>query len=153
MSQRISVERVIDGTPAEIYAVVTDPAAHVQIDGSGMLVATPESRPVSAVGDTFTMEMDRAPLGDLPMGRYAVVNTITAIEPDRLVEWAVGGEGRTPIGHVYGFLIEPVTEGTTRVTSYCDWSGLHPKLVGKITFPVVPAAMMEQTLERLARLI
>lgn len=153
MSQRISVERVIDGTPAEIYAVVTDPAAHVQIDGSGMLVATPASRRVSAVGDTFTMEMDRAPLGDLPMGRYTVLNTITAIEPDRLVEWAVGGEGRTPIGHVYGFLMEPVTEGTTRVTSYCDWSGVHPKLVGKIDFPVVPAAMMEQTLERLARLI
>lgn len=151
-SQRISVERVIHASAADIYAVVTDPAAHVRIDGSGMLVEAPDAEPVKAVGDTFSMEMDREPLGDLPMGRYAVLNTVTAIEPHRLVEWTVGTAGRTPIGHVYGFVLEPVDDSTTRVTSYCDWSSLHPKLVGKIEFPVVPPSMMEQTLERLAAL-
>ena len=152
-SQRISVERVINAPAADIYALVTDPAGHVRIDGSGMLVEAPDAAPVSAVGDTFRMEMDREPLGDLPMGRYAVINTVTAIEPDRLIEWAVGGEGRTPIGHVYGFRLEPVDDTTTTVTSYCDWSGLHPKLVGRIEFPVVPASMMEQTLARLDQLL
>ncbi|MCW2866684.1 MAG: hypothetical protein JWR20_872 [Marmoricola sp.] len=152
LSQRLSVERAIHASAADIYALVCDPAGHVRIDGSGMLVEAPDARPVTAVGDTFAMEMDREPLGDLPMGRYAVLNTVTAIEPGRLVEWTVGTEGRTPIGHVYGFVLESVDAVTTKVTSYCDWSGLHPKLVGKIAFPVVPASMMEQTLDRLAAL-
>lgn len=152
MPKRISVERVVHASAADIYALVTDPAGHVRIDGSGMLVEAPDGRPVTAVGDTFTMEMDREPLGDLPMGRYSVLNTVTALETDRLVEWTVGSRGRTPIGHVYGFVLEPIDDTSTRVTSYCDWSRLHSKLVGKIAFPVVPASMMEETLDRLAEL-
>lgn len=149
MSQRVSVHRTIEAPAARIYALVTDPAGHVRIDGSGMLVEAPDAERVSAVGDVFLMEMDREPLGDLPMGSYAVANTVTRLEEDRIVEWAVGGEGRTPIGHVYGFELEPLSETSTRVTSYCDWSGLQPKLVGRIEFPVVPPVMMEQTLARL----
>jgi len=34
--------------------------------------------------------MDREPLGDVPMGKYKVLNTVTRIVPDELVEWNVG---------------------------------------------------------------
>jgi hypothetical protein len=48
------------------------------------------------------MAMDRAPLGDLPIGKYTVVNTVTQIVPDALVEWNVGTPERSAAGHVYG---------------------------------------------------
>lgn len=45
-------------------------------------------------------------LGDVRLGKYKVVNTVTHIESDRLIEWNVGAPGRTPIGHVYGYELD-----------------------------------------------
>lgn len=150
---RVSVVRSMAASAERIFAVVADPRGHVHIDGSGMLVAAPQASRLAAVGDAFRMDMDREPLGDIPIGRYDVVNTVTAFEPDRRVEWNVGAAGRTPIGHVYGYELEPLGDTGTRVTSYCDWSGLQSKLQGKVAFPVVPLAMMERTLDRLQLLV
>jgi uncharacterized protein YndB with AHSA1/START domain len=147
--QRVSVHTEVDAPAERVFALVTDPKGHVAVDGSGMLVAAHDAEPVTAVGDTFGMDMDREPLGDLPMGKYTVLNTVTRYEPDRLFEWTIGMPGRSPIGHVYGYELESLSAGRTRVTSYCDWSGLHPKLRDRVTFPVVPAEMMQATLERL----
>jgi hypothetical protein len=147
--ERIWVSKTISAPPARIFALLIDPNGHVAIDGSGMLLEAPGAVPVQRVGDTFRMEMDREPLGDLPMGRYHVINTVTRLEKDRLVEWNVGASDRSPIGHVYGYRLEPVDEHHTRVTSYCDWSGLNPKLRGRIRFPLVPPAMLSATLDRL----
>ena len=150
---RVSVVRSIAAPAGRIFAVVTDPIGHVRIDGSGMLVAAPDATKVNAVGDVFRMDMDREPLGDIPIGKYDVVNTVTAFVSDRLIEWNVGAAGRSPIGHVYGYELEPLGENRTRVTSYCDWSGLQPKLQDKVVFPVVPPEMMERTLDRLQSLV
>jgi hypothetical protein len=156
-AERVEATLIVRVPAAAVFAVVSDPAGHVRIDGSGMLVAAPDAHPVHAVGDQFVMDMDREPLGDLPMGRYEVVNTVTRIVPDELIEWNVGTAGRSPIGHVYGFELRQEQDGSlppvTRVTSYCDWSGLNPKLRGRVTFPVVPVAMLESTLDRLRNLL
>lgn len=150
---RISVSRVLAASAAEVFDEITDPQGHVRIDGSGMLVATSRAARLAAIGDSFTMDMDREPLGDLPMGRYTVVNTVTRIVRDRLLEWSVGGQGRTPIGHVYGYELEPLPDGGTRVTSYCDWTDLHPKLRERLSFPVVPASMLEASMDNLQALL
>ncbi len=152
-TERIAVNRRIAAPADAIFAVVTDPNGHVAIDGSGMLVAPEDAAPFRAVGDTFVMHMDREPLGDIPLGKYDVLNTCTRIEQGTLVEWAVGAPGRTPIGHVYGWQLDAVSDTETDVTNYCDWSGLNPKLQGKITFPVVPARMLDASLDRLAEVM
>ena len=62
-----------------------------RIDGSGMLEAAPDAQPLTAVGDTFDIDMDRTPLNDIPgLVKYSVRNTVTQIEPGRLVEWTIG---------------------------------------------------------------
>lgn len=65
--ERVTIRRRIAAPPEAIFAVVADPAGHVAIDGSGMLVAAPDAAAVTAVGDTFIMNMDREPLGDIPL--------------------------------------------------------------------------------------
>jgi len=152
-TERHAATRQIAAPAAAIFAVVTDPAGHVSIDGSGMLVAPEGATPFAAVGDSFVMHMDREPLGDIPLGKYDVLNTCTRFEQDRLVEWAVGAPDRTPLGHVYGWELVAVDDGTTEVTNYCDWSGLNPKLKDKITFPVVPIEMLEASVARLAEVV
>ena len=59
--KRVSASRRIAAPADVIYAIVSSPAGHVQIDGSGMLVST-ESQVPRKVGDTFAMHMDRTPL-------------------------------------------------------------------------------------------
>ena len=83
---RVSATRRIAAPASKLFAVVSNPAGHVEIDGSGMLEATPDARPRTGVGETFDMVMDGEPLGDIPdMGRYKVRNSVTQV-PDRLYE-------------------------------------------------------------------
>jgi hypothetical protein len=147
--ERISVTRRIPAPANDIYVLVTDPAMHVEIDGSGMLQLAPDAKPLENVGDTFLMDMDREPLGDIPLGKYQVLNTVTRITPDAEVEWSIGGVGMDPLGHVYGFVLEAVDDGETEVIHYCDWSGVPAEMRSVLTFPVVPVHMLEQTLENL----
>jgi uncharacterized protein YndB with AHSA1/START domain len=157
-TDRVAVSRTMDASAARVFSVVTDPNGHVQIDGSGMLTAAPDAKRLEAVGDTFDMDMDREPLGDIPMGKYQVRNTVTKIVPDTLLEWNVGGAGRPPLGHVYGWEITPLGDERSEVTNYCDWSqldlaGIPEQFRDTIKFPVVPVAMMEQSVEKLAKLV
>jgi Polyketide cyclase / dehydrase and lipid transport len=111
VDERIEEQRLIRAEPAEVFAVLRDPQGHVAIDSSGMLMAA-TGEPVSAVGDSFAVHMDREALGDRPLGEYDVTVTITAYEPDREIAWNVLGRVRPQIGHVYGYRLEPAAEGT-----------------------------------------
>ncbi len=152
--ERIFSTRIIAAPASTIYALVSSPEGHVRIDGSGMLLASPDTAQVTAIGDSFLMHMDREPLGDIPdMGKYDVTVIITNIEQDRLVEWSVGSPDGRIFGHVYGYSLVPVDEQSTEVTSYCDWSGLSEKRKARIAFPIVPLSMMEKSLDNLEAIV
>src|SRR5918992_1370324 len=104
VSERLAVQRPIPAKAPEIFAVLCDPQGHVAIDSSGMLMdATGE--PVTGVGDTFVVHMDREALNDYPLGRYDVTVSITTFVPDREIAWTVVGRIRPQIGHVYGYTL------------------------------------------------
>jgi hypothetical protein len=148
-TERVTVTRRIAAPANEIFLIITDPNMHVEIDGSGMLEAAPDATPLQQVGDEFAMKMDREPLGDIPLGKYEVMNRVTKIETDGLLEWNVGGVGMDPLGHVYGFSLEVISDGETEVVHYCDWSGIPDEMREVLTFPVVPQHMLEKTLANL----
>jgi hypothetical protein len=148
--ERVTVRHRIAATPEAIFAVVAHPEGHVAIDGSGMLVAAPDAQSVTAVGDTFIMDMDREPLGDIPLGKYTVRNTVTAFEPGRLIEWTIGAVDQPPLGHLYGFVLHEVSPGVTEVEHYCDWTNFDADMKARVPqWPIVPVHMLEHTLERL----
>ena len=151
---RIETERVIAAPPADVFAVLCDPQGHVAIDSSGMLQdATGD--PVTAAGDSFAVHMDRESLNDFPeMGRYDVTVTIREFEQDRLISWTILGRVRPQIGHVYGYRLEPdVESGGTRVTSFYDWSEIHPDWEAMGIFPVLSANALRGTLGILDRTV
>jgi len=152
MSERIEVSRTIQAEPGAIFAVLRDPRGHVAIDASGMLQDV-TGDPVSAVGDGFVVHMDREPLRDIPaMGKYDVTVTITTYEQDREIAWNILGRVRPQIGHVYGYRLEPVEEGTL-VTQYYDWSDIHPEWRAKGIFPIISEASLKATLGILDRTV
>lgn len=150
-TNRIAASQTVKASPSRLFAVVTDPNMHVEIDGSGMLQAAPEARRLEAVGQVFEMDMDATPLGNATIGKYQVVNTVTKIVPDALLEWSVGSKERGGYGHVYGWEITPASGGETTVTNYYDWSGVSE--TRRDRFPIISAAMLEKSVNNLAALV
>jgi hypothetical protein len=150
-SERIEVQRTIPAKPGDIFAVLCDPEGHVAIDSSGMLMSS-SGGPVAAVGDSFVVHMDREALNDYPLGLYDVTVTITTFERDREIAWTILGQIRPPIGHVYGYRLEPADDGTV-VTSYYDWSDIDPVWKEAGIFPVLSEGALRATLGILARTV
>lgn len=149
MSERIEVARFIPAEPAEIFALLCDPWGHVAIDSSGMLQSASGS-PVTAAGEEFTIHMDREALGDVDLGKYDVAVQFTTVVPDREIAWTIDGTIKPPIGHTYGYRLEPADGGTT-VTSYYDWSTAAPEW--KKIFPVISESALKGTLGILDRTV
>lgn len=151
--ERIEVQRTIAAEPTAIFRVLCDPQGHVAIDSSGMLMAATGAS-VAAVGDSFVVHMDREALNDYPLGHYDVTVTIEALVPDREIAWSISGVIQPPIGHTYGYTLEPGDDGsTTVVTSYCDWSSIDLAWREADIFPVLSDGALRATLGILARTV
>jgi hypothetical protein len=150
--QRIEVQRTIPVPANVIFSLLCDPDGHVQIDASGMLMRS-EGAPVTQVGDTFLVHMDREALNDVPLGQYTVSIRITAFVKDREIAWTIEHPLiDPPMGYVYGYVLEPVESGTL-VTTFYDWSNVPEVHRTRINFPVIPEASLRATLGILARTV
>lgn len=152
-SRRLTARRFVEAGTSEIFEVLCDPEGHVSIDASGMLQAASGS-PVTAVGDRFVVHMDREALGDLPMGRYVVEVVIDSFEADLAISWWVDGTIKPPLGHTYGYRLEPGSvDGVcgTWVTSVHDWSQVSDAWLP--IFPVISDTNLRATLGILDRVV
>jgi hypothetical protein len=149
---RLDVDRTIAAEPGAIFDLLRTPAGHVAIDASGMLMWA-EGEPATAVGDRFVVHMDRDALRDVDLGEYDVTVVFETFEPDVEIAWSIDGVMQPPMGHVYGYRLEPI-DGGTLVTSYYDWSNLHEQYAGFADrFPIISEASLRATLGILARTV
>ena len=153
MTERMEVQRTISASAADIFAVLCDPHGHVAVDSSGMLQDA-DGEPAKAVGDTFVIHMDRESLNDYPLGKYDVTVEIREFEKDQVIAWTILGQIKPQIGHVYGYRLEPSSEGdATVVTSFYDWSNIDPEWRQAHIFPVIPESALRATLGILDRTV
>jgi hypothetical protein len=122
----VEVSRRIEAAAAPIFEILANPQRHMDFDGSGMLRGAVLDRPISGVGDTFTMKMNR--LGD----DYLMLNYVVEFEPDRRIFWepAPGDPSRTdgddpskvgiPAGYRWGFILSADGDDATVVTEVFD---------------------------------
>jgi hypothetical protein len=125
-SKPVEVSRRIEAPAALIFKILANPQRHRDFDGSGMLREAVLDRPISDVGDTFTMKMHR--LGD----DYLMLNYVVEFEPDRRIFWepAPGDPSRTegndpskvgiPAGYRWGYVLTPDGDDATIVTEVFD---------------------------------
>ena len=74
--------------PAEaVFAVLTDPASHPAIDGTGWVVKALDTAPLTSSGQMFRMAMYHA---NHPDGSYEMVNRVATFEPLRAISWEPG---------------------------------------------------------------
>jgi len=147
----MEVTRPISAPAAAIFDILRSPAGHVAIDASGMLQGF-TGDPADKVGDTFVIHMDRESLNDFPLGKYDVTVQICAFEPDREIAWTILSQLKPPIGHVYGYRLTLDGE-QTKVTSYYDWSDIHPQWREAGIFPILSDSALRATLGILDRTV
>ena len=136
----ISVERVIPAPADRVFAIVTDPAQHPRIDGSGTVKAAAGASSRLQKGSRFTMVMRGF---GIP---YRMENTVVEFEEGRRIAWRnVGGQR-------WRYEMVPV-QGGTRVRETFDYSqAISPLALELARFPSRNRKAMERSLARLERL-
>jgi uncharacterized protein YndB with AHSA1/START domain len=139
--QQVSVSRIIEATPQQIFRVVADASFHHVIDGSGTVRGAKGTPEPLRLGSKFAMRMK---LG-VP---YVIGSTVVEFEQDRLIAWCHIGK------HRWRYELEELepVDGTprTRVTETFDWSTARsPKGIELAGYPKRHLPNMERTLDRL----
>jgi hypothetical protein len=94
---------------AELFAMAADPRRHSELDGSGTVRDNVNAPAKLDVGSKFSTKMK---MFGLP---YRITSTVTALQPDKLVEW------RHPLGHRWRWEFESLSPTSTRVTETFDY--------------------------------
>src|SRR5580692_6081680 len=131
----VEVSRRIEAPVDLIFKILANPQRHTDFDGSGMLRGAVLDRPISEVGDTFTMKMHR--LGD----DYLMLNHVVEFEPGRRIFWepAPGDPSRTEgndpakvgiaAGYRWGYILTPDGDDATIVTEVFDFTRVSHDLL------------------------
>ena len=120
---RVSATMVINAPAEAIFAVLTDPAKHATIDGTGWVRETVDSKPLTAAGQIFWMSMYHP---NHPDGNYQTANRVQVFDPPSTISWETGydpGDGTLRFGGwFWRYDITPVGPSNTTVTLTYDWS-------------------------------
>src|SRR3954469_24362745 len=80
--KKVARRVLVKAPAAEIFAIVSDPHRHPELDGSGTVRDVPIKGPHQlSVGDRFTVGMKQF---GLP---YQITSTVTEVEDGRVIEW------------------------------------------------------------------
>ena len=149
------VTGTVDAAPERVFAVLSDPGRHTEIDGAGMLRGLASGGPVTGVGDSWVMDMNQPNLGD-----YQMRSEVIAFEPGREIVWAPSIHPPDSLAHLvgdiefegyyYGWELAPGPDGGTEVTHTYDWSGVKDKRALPF-FPRVSTEQMGETINRLGQ--
>ncbi len=139
-ARKVSRRVTVHAPAAEVFALVADPHRHPEIDGSGTVRPAPVTGPRQlSPGATFTVAMKQY---GVP---YKITSTVTAFEPDRLVEW------QHPMGHRWRWEFAELTPGSTEITETFDYTGSKsPRVLEILGQPAKNAAGIARTLQALA---
>lgn len=143
----VTVERVIEAPVDRVFDVLSNPANHLKLDGSGFIRSVDHADRIDRVGQVFTMNMEGAHMG----GEYKTDNRVTGYAKDKLLAWQTAPAGTEPPGWEWVWELESKGPNETLVRHTYDWSKVTDKdLLQKVKFPLVTEDELEDTLGKLA---
>lgn len=143
----ITVTRSMDASTAKIFEVLSNPEHHVAIDGSGFVRSVEHADRITATGQVFTMNMAGPHMG----GEYQTDNHVTGFDDGALLAWQSTPAGAEPYGWEWVWRLVSTGPDSTDVSLTYDWSKVTDKeILSKVTFPLVSADQLEDSLANLA---
>jgi hypothetical protein len=146
----ITVERTIPASAKDIFDVLSLPARHVELDGSGFVRSDDHTDRITANGQKFRMNMT----GDHMGGEYQTDNVVSGYVPDKLIAWKTAPAGTEPPGWEWLWELDAQGPDSTNVTLTYDWDKVTDKgILSKVSFPLVSKDQLEDSLGKLAEAV
>jgi uncharacterized protein YndB with AHSA1/START domain len=137
----------------KVFAMLTDPATHVAIDGTGWVQGASDRAPLTEVGQVFRMDMYHP---DHPDGNYRTANQVQVLDPPNAISWRTGsedGDGHLSFGGwFWRYDLAPLGPSETEVTLTYDWSAVPPDIREYLQFPPFGPEHLTNSLHHLAGL-
>jgi len=150
--ERYVVTRTIAATPAEIFAVLSDPARHKDTEPGDWVRDAIDTERVTACGQMFAVNMFLEQAG----GHYVMHNVVTEFDQNRSIGWLPGqldeSGNHNPGGWTWRYDLVPTAAGTDVTLTY-DWSGTVQSFRDNVGVPVFPEQFIEESLAALERAV
>ena len=145
--KKIAVNRTIDASAKDLFEVLSNPQRHADLDGSGFVRSDDRTDRITAVGQTFRMNMTGPHMG----GDYQTDNHVTGYDENALLAWTTAPAGTEPPGWEWVWELKPTSSSSTDVTLTYDWSKVTDRdILQKVSFPLVSEEQLEASLGNLA---
>jgi len=131
--RRVSRRIVVAATPAEVFALLTDPREHPALDGSGTVKALVDGPARLTAGSVFRMKMSG----------YTTENRVVEFVPDAVIAW------RHRARHVWRWELRAVAGGTEVTETFDHTAKRCPGVVAALGVPKRAGAAIDATLRRL----
>lgn len=144
----LTVTPTIDAPAKDIFEVLSLPARHPDIDGSGMVRSAENTERITKVGEKFVMNMHAEHMG----GDYTMHNHVTAFDENKMIGWQPAQDKNKdePEGWEWLYELKSTGADSTEVSLTYDWSKVDEKFAKEVGFPAVPEDELEESLNLLA---
>ncbi len=145
--KQINVQRTINAPAGAVFDVLSNPHKHVELDGSGFVRGLDRGDRITKVGQQFRMNM----AGDHMGGEYQTDNVVSAFDQNKMIGWKTAPAGNEPPGWEWLWELKSAGSDSTVVSLTYDWAQVTDQgLLDKISFPLVTAAQLDDSLVKLA---
>jgi hypothetical protein len=154
-TERVTASTTIEAAPEAVFAVLADPSAHADIDGTGWVRASLDGDRITAVGQVFRMAMYHP---NHPDKDYKMANRVEVFDEPRAIAWKPGTEspetGELSFGGwIWRYDLETTGRSRTTVTLTYDWSAVPPHVREYLQFPPFGQDHLDNSLRHLSDLV
>ena len=151
VTERFVATRTIDASPAEVFAVLTDPNRHQDTEPGDWVRDAVDPQPITGTGQMFVINMFLEFAG----GRYVMHNLVTEFEQDRTIAWLPGqlddAGQHDPGGWWWRYDLAPNGDHTDVTITY-DWTETPQEFRDQIGgMPPFPEKFISESLAALSR--
>ena len=152
--EAVAASAIVDAPADAVFAVLADPSAHADVDGTGWVRGELDVGRITAAGQVFRMAMFHP---DHPDGDYEIHNLVTVYDEPWAIAWKPGTAspetGELSFGGwIWRYDLAPEEAGTRVVLTY-DWSAVGPEVRTYLDFPPFPPDHLASSLRHLAELV
>jgi Polyketide cyclase / dehydrase and lipid transport len=154
-TERVTASTTIEAAPEAVFAVLADPSAHADIDGTGWVRESLDGDRITAAGQVFRMAMYHE---NHPDKDYKMANRVEVFDKPRAIAWRPGQESPETAelsfgGWIWRYDLEATGPSRTTVTLTYDWSAVPPHVREYLQFPPFEQDHLDNSLQHLSDLV